>query len=115
MLHAFRHVTSDPNCYPSVMPNWDDSARRGKRAFILHQLDSCAVPSAHAQGLGSCGDKAVEDRIIFVKSWNEWAEGNYLEPDLRFGHQYLDVVREEVFIQPSRERNRSLMAETAGR
>jgi len=31
-----------------------------------------------------------------VKSWNEWAEGNYLEPDRRFGHQYLDVVCETV-------------------
>ena len=36
------------------------------------------------------------ERILFVKSWNEWAEGNYLEPDGRFGRQYLDVVREEV-------------------
>jgi len=35
-------------------------------------------------------------RILFVKSWNEWAEGNYLEPDLRFGHEYLKVVREEI-------------------
>ena len=44
-----------------------------------------------------------EDRIVFVKSWNEWAEGNYLEPDLRFGHQYLDVVRDEILRQPVRK------------
>ena len=42
-------------------------------------------------------NREPEDRIVFVKSWNEWAEGNYLEPDLKFGHQYLDVVRETAF------------------
>jgi hypothetical protein len=40
-------------------------------------------------------DVPRDRRIIFVKSWNEWAEGNHLEPDLRFGHAYLEVIRNE--------------------
>ena len=33
-------------------------------------------------------------RILFIKSWNEWAEGNHMEPDLKFGHGYLKALQE---------------------
>ena len=36
------------------------------------------------------------ERIIFLKSWNEWAEGNYLEPDLINGRGYLEVCKYEI-------------------
>jgi hypothetical protein len=37
-----------------------------------------------------------ERRIVFVKSWNEWAEGNYLEPDQEHGRGYLEVLKQEL-------------------
>jgi hypothetical protein len=39
-------------------------------------------------------DKKPEHRILFLRSWNEWGEGNYLEPDAEFGRQYIEVLHE---------------------
>jgi hypothetical protein len=96
MLHFLTHVTSEPHSYPCVLPNWDHSPRTGTRAVILHHSTPELFREHLRQALAKVADRPVADRIIFVKSWNEWAEGNYLEPDLRFGHQYLEAVREQV-------------------
>ena len=38
--------------------------------------------------------KCVDNpQILVIKSWNEWAEGNYLEPDSKFGHQWLEAIK----------------------
>jgi hypothetical protein len=42
-------------------------------------------------------DKEPEHKIVFLMSWNEWAEGNYIEPDMRFGHGYLNILKEKLF------------------
>lgn len=41
-------------------------------------------------------DRLAEKQIIFIKSWNEWAEGNYLEPDQEHGDGYLRVIKESL-------------------
>ena len=40
-------------------------------------------------------------RIVFLKSWNEWGEGNYIEPDLKFGKQFLEVLKKELINETS--------------
>jgi hypothetical protein len=80
-------------CYPSVVPGWDNTARAGPKGVVLHG-STPELFSHHLRDiLASVADRPAEDRIVFVKSWNEWAEGNYLEPDQKFGNGYLEAVR----------------------
>jgi len=82
--------------YPCVIPNWDNTPRSGKNGTVLHGSSPEFFREYLRLALQRVKDIPAERRFIFIKSWNEWAEGNHLEPDLRFGHQYLQAVLDEV-------------------
>lgn len=80
--------------YPCVVPNWDNTPRYGSRGFVLQGSTPALFRVQLDQTLHRVADRPDEHRLVFIKSWNEWAEGNYLEPDRRYGMAYLDAVRE---------------------
>lgn len=41
-------------------------------------------------------NKPQEQKYVFLKSWNEWGEGNYMEPDLKYGLEYINVLSQEL-------------------
>lgn len=82
--------------FPCLIPNWDNTPRSGANGLVLHNSTPEAFRSQVRRAFDRIGDAPGEHRIVFVKSWNEWAEGNHLEPDLRFGLRYLEVLREEL-------------------
>jgi hypothetical protein len=41
-------------------------------------------------------NKPEEEQIVMLKSWNEWGEGNYMEPDLEYGHGYVNALAEAI-------------------
>ncbi len=96
MLHFLDDVPAEHDFYPCIVPNWDNSPRSARNAVVLDGSTPALFRAHLREALDRVAARHFEDRIVFVKSWNEWAEGNYLEPDQRFGHQYLDVVRTEV-------------------
>ena len=84
------------NCYPQIIPNWDRSPRGGRRAVIYTGSTPKLFKSHVKDALNLIKNKQDEHKIIFLRSWNEWAEGNYMEPDLKFGHGYLDALKESL-------------------
>ena len=82
--------------YRCVTPRWDNTARRpvGGVAFVG------STPAKYErwleQTLRTERGKATASgtqRPVFINAWNEWAEGAHLEPDARYGHQYLEATR----------------------
>lgn len=84
------------NCIPTIVPNWDHSPRSGTKAYILHESTPELFREHVKQVFEVIKNKSGNHKIAFIKSWNEWGEGNYLEPDLVHGKKYLDVLAEEV-------------------
>ena len=80
--------------HPCVVPNWDNTPRSGKNGFVFHESSPGIFKIYLQKALNIVQQLPPERRLIFVKSWNEWAEGNHLEPDLRFGRAYLEVVKD---------------------
>jgi hypothetical protein len=78
---------------PCVFPNWDNSARSGKKSLIFKN----STPNTWKKHLEKAVVELIKNpsnpQIIVVKSWNEWAEGNYLEPDLKYGLRWLESLK----------------------
>lgn len=81
------------NVYPTILPNWDRSPRAGKRTPIYTNSTPRVFEELLRDTIKMIENKQDEHKIIFLKSWNEWGEGNYVEPDLTTGTAYLDVLR----------------------
>lgn len=80
--------------FHGVTPAWDNSARRKQNALIFEG----STPQKYQAWLQEVTTRTLhkrdgEERIVFINAWNEWAEGNHLEPDMKWGHAYLDATK----------------------
>lgn len=78
-----------------VTPAWDNSARRKKRPVIYIG----STPGKYGEWLRKTirwtRQNAPQGRkFVFINAWNEWAEGNHLEPDRKYGRAYLEATRD---------------------
>lgn len=81
------------NVYPTVMPNYDRTPRSTIDTVFVNSTPAVFKKSI-LDSWEYIKDKAPEHRILMVKSWNEWGEGNYMEPDMQYGRGYIQAMRE---------------------
>ncbi|MDP1679459.1 MAG: glycoside hydrolase family 99-like domain-containing protein [Candidatus Nitrotoga sp.] len=82
--------------FPCVIPNWDNTPRSGLNGLVIKNDHPELFRTVFRQAIEKAKKLPAGENLLFIKSWNEWAEGNHLEPDLKFGKAYLEVVKEEL-------------------
>lgn len=85
---------ADERTLPCVYPNWDNTPRAGRRGIVLRGSSPRLLTNHIRQASQRVASRPATERLIFIKSWNEWAEGNHLEPDLEYGHAWLRAVQD---------------------
>jgi lipopolysaccharide biosynthesis protein len=86
---------------PSVYPNWDNTPRLGRRGMVATGATPERFGRQVRRALELAAANPAGEQMVVIKSWNEWAEGNYLEPDVEFGTGRLEALRREVAaVQP---------------
>lgn len=80
--------------YPCLTPGWDNTCRRKKNVFLFRKN----TPSFYAKWLDFILKRfkpySPDENFIFINAWNEWAEGNHLEPDRKWGNKFLEKTKE---------------------
>ncbi len=77
-----------------VAPGWDNSARRDVGATIYRDSTPQKFEEWTRKIVEETGNRfGGDEQIFFINAWNEWAEGCHLEPDLEFGHAYLQALK----------------------
>lgn len=83
-----------PNISPSITPMWDNSSRRKNNATIFTN----STPEKYGNWLNHILKnypwQQNAENFLFINAWNEWAEGNHLEPCQKWGKSYLEMTRQ---------------------
>lgn len=96
MNYLLDSVVAEERVIPVVFPNWDYTPRRGASDLIFYNATPDLFKKHVIQALNYIKDKPIDKQIVFVKSWNEWGEGNYMEPDMEFGRGRIMALKEAI-------------------
>ena len=87
---------NDPQVSPAILAGWDNTPRAGRNGGVLSGYTPETF-QCHAENvLAAMKARTQDNGLVFLKSWNEWAEGNYIEPDLKYGKAYITALKNAI-------------------
>lgn len=94
IIDSISRTTVPYKRYPSAFPSWDNTPRQPLRGDSFVNASPEAFQVYVEEKLAESARQFVGDeRLLFINAWNEWAEGTHLEPDRRYGHRWLEAIR----------------------
>jgi hypothetical protein len=88
-----RNLDVDYKRYPGITPMWDNTARRQKDYFLFKNATPKKYQEWFEAEIKSFIPYSKDENFIFINAWNEWGEGNHLEPCKKWGLQYLEATK----------------------
>jgi hypothetical protein len=87
-------IDKEEDLIPTIIPNWDHTPRSGRKGVVFHN----STPDLFKKHIKRVFDviRNKKRKVVFLKSWNEWGEGNYMEPDLLNGKRYIKTLAETI-------------------
>lgn len=87
-------VDCQENVIPAIVPQWDHTPRSGWNGSLFVNASPDIFYLHVKEALNAIKDK--RNPILFLKSWNEWGEGNMMEPDMTYGRGFIEALRKAV-------------------
>ncbi len=95
VAHYPEHFLKE-NEYPWIYPDWDNTPRAGTQGWLFDNASPELFGDLCTRAFGATQNKSDDEKIVIIKSWNEWAEGNCLEPDNKMGMSYLEQFKKSL-------------------
>lgn len=90
--YILKMTPRNEKCVPGAFVDWDNTPRKGVRGMVADGASPDKFEKYLTEQIQRAREIYKKD-MLFVFSWNEWAEGGYLEPDEKNGYAYLEAVK----------------------
>lgn len=87
---TLRQYSQKQKIYFGTYVGFDSTPRHAKKGIIIDKV----TPKEFENSYRSICQRSIlnDNEFVFVNAWNEWGEGNYLEPDEKYQYGYLEAV-----------------------
>ncbi|KIA88525.1 glycosyltransferase WbsX family protein [Kaistella jeonii] len=86
------YTNSNVETFPMILPNWDNTPRSKYKGFVFANSSPILFKKEIQKAIKFVAAQSFKEKFVVIKSWNEWAEGNYIEPDEKEGNGFLEAL-----------------------